>query len=280
MSDSSSQVRVIVRVRPLLPHELAANGGAAAKRAVQSTTTAEGAPAILVKEEGGAEGSETQYAFDGVYEAGSTNSGLFDAEVGPHISRLFTGSSVTLFAFGMTGTGKTFTMQGNASDPGLIPRTVGALFASVADRVACDEQEWDTTAITFSFFELYNEKIYDLLKPYVAPTGAAVKTDRGTSDSAASRDPALAGDLPVREDAQGKVFVAGLSESKLDSLPTFEKLYSKALTNRRMAATKLNAHSSRSHSMAVVKLVFKSKQAPFKKITARIQMLDLAGKSG
>jgi hypothetical protein len=119
--------------------------------------------------------------------------------------------------------------------------------------------------------------VQDLLKPYVAPSAAASKSDRSTSDSAASRDPALAGDLPVREDGSGRVFVAGLSETKLDSLSTFSKAYSKGLSNRRVAATKLNAHSSRSHSMAVVRLEFRSQKAPHKRITARIQMLDLAG---
>lgn len=168
-------------------------------------------------------------------------------------------------------------MQGSPTDPGLIPRSIGALFDHIADRVASGEQEWSTTSVTFSFFELYNEKIYDLLKPYTPPAGAQM-TDRGSSDSAARVDPALLGDLPVREDASGKVFVSNLSESKLDSLATFQKLYTRALSNRRVAATKLNAHSSRSHSMALVKMDFKSTKAPFKRVCSRIQMLDLAGK--
>ncbi len=113
---ADSQVRVVVRVRPLLPHEIAAAGGAAAvaasRKCVQTSTTADGVPAILLRDEtpeaissrDQAASNETLYSFDGVYEAGSTNASLFDAEVGPHVARLFTGSSVTLFAFGMTGT--------------------------------------------------------------------------------------------------------------------------------------------------------------------------------
>jgi hypothetical protein len=188
MSDSS-QVRVVVRIRPLLPHELSnpaikrATAAAGGSLPVQATRTAEGAPAVLLREEpaesvslrgaagGNTEGSssgggpvETLYAFDGVYEPegpGSSNAALFDAEVGPHLaSRLFAGSSVTLFAYGMTGTGKSHSMAGTAADPGLIPRSLRTLFDAVADRVACGEQDWDTTNITFSFFELYNEKIY------------------------------------------------------------------------------------------------------------------------
>lgn len=290
-SSSSSQVRVVVRVRPLLAHEAssATQTAAAARRCVQVTQTPDGAPAVLlrddvaeslsVREAGGASASsssssETLFTFDGVYEPSATNSQLFDAEVGPHLGRLFAGSSVTLFAFGMTGTGKSHSMQGSSSDAGLIPRTIAALFDAISDRVACAEQEWETTSVTFSFFELYNEKIYDLLKPYTPP---AAKTDRSSSDSAASRDPALAGDLAVREDASGKVFVANLSETRLDSLQSFEKAYARGVSNRRVAATKLNAVSSRSHSCALVRLEFRSKKAPFKKVSSRIQMLDLAG---
>jgi kinesin family protein 22 len=260
---------------------------------VQTTTSAEGAPAILLRDDahenlkdaaaagGNTATSETMFTFDGVYEPTSSNRALFDAEVGPHLGRLFTGSSVTLFAFGMTGTGKSHTMQGTAADPGLIPRAISGLFDALGDRVATGEQEWESTNINFSFFELYNEKIYDLLKPYTPPTAAAggkQLTDRSSSDSAARADPLLAGDLPVREDGSGKVFVSGLSESRLESVAAFSKLYAKGLSNRRVAATKLNAVSSRSHSMAIVKIDFRSTKAPFKKISARIQMLDLAGK--
>lgn len=327
---TDSQVRVVVRIRPLLAHEPAANGSAAKGRGVHACKSPDGAPAVLLRDDvheaasaqnASAGCAETLFTFDGVYEPSSTNTQLFDAEVGPHLGRLFTGSSVTLFAFGMTGTGqqsarqqqqallihfdstgssiahsyffvcspccflrrsgKSHSMQGSATDPGLIPRSIGALFDSIADRVASGEQEWSTTSVAFSFFELYNEKIYDLLKPYAPPSGAAAQTtDRGSSDSAARVDPALLGDLPVREDATGKVFVSNLSESRLDSLATFQKLYSRALSNRRVAATKLNAHSSRSHSMALVKMEFRSTKAPFKRICSRIQMLDLAGKYG
>ena len=60
----------------------------------------------------------------------------------------------------MLSQGKSHSMSGTPSDPGLIPRTLGALFSAVADRVACAEQDWESTSISFSFFELYNEKIY------------------------------------------------------------------------------------------------------------------------
>jgi hypothetical protein len=142
--------------------------------------------------------------------------------------------------------------------------------------VACDEQDWETTTISFSFFELYNEKIFDLLKP--ASAHAQPKPDRNAADSAHNKDPALQGDLPVREDGSGRVFVANLSEVPLDSLAAFTKAYQRGLGNRKVASTKLNQASSRSHSMAVVKVQFQSKKAPFRKITARVQMLDLAGK--
>ena len=118
---TDSQVRVVVRIRPLLAHEPASSGSAAKGRGVHACKSPDGAPAVLLRDDvheaasaqsSGAGCAETLFTFDGVYEASSTNTQLFDAEVGPHLPRLFTGASVTLFAFGMTGTGQN-TRRGN-----------------------------------------------------------------------------------------------------------------------------------------------------------------------
>jgi len=279
-SDKSTAVRVIVRVRPLLQHEQAATAG---KSPLQLNSTPEPGqkPSVTVKETiadsmGKETISETMYTFDAVYDNSVTQAQLFEREVLPHVhSRLFAGQSATLFAYGMTGTGKSHTINGSTADPGLIPRTMQTLFEEIQDRVACDEQEWSTTSINLSFFELYNEKIYDLLKP---PTPSSKPhTHRSSADSSHMRDERAGQDLPVREDGHGKVFVANLSETRLDSYTAFQNAYASAMRNRKISSTKFNATSSRAHTMMIVKMEYRTKQPPFKKITGKLQILDLAG---
>jgi DNA uptake protein ComE-like DNA-binding protein len=356
---NSSKVRVIVRIRPLLPTELpvcapaAAQPGASAEVIAAAQTAAvkrvlevknnNGQPAVLLKEgqvdsfgkesqeqtifrsakqftvkkcSGRSEHQRTNLScgcflgvsFDAVYDASFSQSALFEREVLPALgSKVFSGCSSTIFAYGMTSTGKSFTMNGKAESNariaggmnpgvGLIPRTVQHLFDEISDRVAVGEADWNTTKVTMSFFELYNEKIYDLLATSSAsqnsssapnaPSAAAggnpfLNSSRAMSDSAmraaAEADP-RGPDLPVREDQNGRVFVAGLSEHGISSYSSFASLYSQGLKNRKIAGTKFNATSSRAHTMIRITVETRNlKTAPTKRVVGRVQLLDLAG---
>ncbi len=87
--------------------------------------------------------------------------------------------------------------------------------------------------ISMSYYEIYNDRVYDLFE------SAEKRTTTG---------------LPLRESGGGKTVVVGLSEMPCGSLKEFELLYDKANANRSTSATKLNAHSSRSHAILCVKL--------------------------
>ena len=105
--------------------------------------------------------SSVPLSFDGVYDSSVSQQELFDTEVLPHIdTRVFSGCTATLFCYGMTGTGKSHTMNGQFGNPGLIPRTMKHLFDSIQDRIACGEQNAESTIVSCSYFELFNEKIY------------------------------------------------------------------------------------------------------------------------
>jgi DNA uptake protein ComE-like DNA-binding protein len=96
------------------------------------------------------------------------------------------------------------------------------------------DSEGETTVnVALSYYEIYNDKVFDLLEPpeHRTPSG-----------------------LPLRAEANGRTTVCGLTERQCDDLKDFEKLYIEANNNRVTAATKLNAHSSRSHAILRVKL--------------------------
>lgn len=151
----------------------------------------------------------------------------------PHLKALFQGLDVTIFAYGVTGTGKTHTMRGGLrlADRGVIPRLLSNVFRR-GKKIAKDSDGKTTVDVALSYYEIYNDKVFDLLEPIEKRTPSG---------------------LPLRE-ANGKTIVVGLSERSCGDLKDFEALYIEANNNRVTAATKLNAHSSRSHAILRVKV--------------------------
>lgn len=130
-------------------------------------------------------------------------------------------------------------MQGTFTNPGLIPRIVSRSFA-VSNAV-----------VSISYYELYQDKVYDLL-------GSSIATS-----SRSANPPAL----DIREDAQGKVFVANLSQNPVESAEDFERQYQLGASRRHVSSTNLNEASSRSHSIVELNLAN----------GGRITLCDLAG---
>ena len=106
------------------------------------------------------------FTFDRVFGPQSNQPNVYKTVVGPLIDEVMQGYNCTVFAYGQTGTGKTYTMEGKTDnnipidkDPnaGMIPRALNALFDNL--RMA-DATEW---SVRVSFLELYNEEIFDLL---------------------------------------------------------------------------------------------------------------------
>lgn len=146
---------------------------------------------------------------------------------------LFQGLDVTIFAYGVTGTGKTHTMRGGLklAERGVIPRLLSNVFRR-GKKIAKDSNGDTTVQVALSYYEIYNDKVFDLL------------------ESPEKRTPS---GLPLRE-KDSKTVVVGLSERSCEDLKDFERLYIEANNNRITAATKLNAHSSRSHAILRVKV--------------------------
>lgn len=145
-------------------------------------------------------------------------------------------------------------MRGGKSlvDRGMIPR----LLSSVYRKSRAIEKSSDgstTVAVSMSYYEIYNDRVFDLFE--------------------APEKRTLTG-LPIREAEGGKTVVVGLTEVPCGSLKDFEALYDKANANRSTGATKLNAHSSRSHAILCVKLTITS---PTETRVSTASAIDLAG---
>ncbi|PGH10207.1 hypothetical protein AJ79_05460 [Helicocarpus griseus UAMH5409] len=199
------------------------------------------------------EGEEYTFQFNGVYGAEVSQQEIFDGEVAPTIKHLFNGFDVTIFAYGVTGTGKTHTMRGGKSlnDRGVIPRLLSGIYRR-SRKIEKDSQGSSQVDVVMSYYEIYNDKVFDLFEPPEKRTPAG---------------------LPLR-DAGGKTVVVGLTERPCTSLKEFEMLYDQANVNRSTSATKLNAHSSRSHAILCVKLMITTDSQTR---TSLASCIDLAG---
>lgn len=202
---------------------------------VRAEATEEGKPFTIVRIPNPRnESEEFSFAFNGVYDQSTTQETLFKNEVEPHLKALFQGLDVTLFAYGVTGTGKTHTMRGGLklAERGVIPRLLSGVYRR-GRKIEKDSDGETSVAVTLSYYEIYNDKVFDLFEPPEKRTPAG---------------------LPLRE-KDGKTIVVGLSERACGDLKDFEKLYIEANNNRSVGSTKLNAQSSRSHAILMVKVI-------------------------
>eukprot|EP00127_Corallochytrium_limacisporum_P001589 Clim_evm8s67 gene=Clim_evmTU8s67 len=207
------------------------------------------------------------FSFDAVYGPGCINRDIFN-ECSPTIlKRLFHGQNASIFAYGPTGSGKTHTMAGTKKDPGVIKLALRGIFRHLKKYSKGGENETsnggDSAAtveelearLNVSYLEIYQEKIYDLLN---------LKNK----------------DLPIRQTPEGKIFIAGLSESEIKNYDDFENIYSRGLNNRRTAETRLNSTSSRSHAVLLLRISVKRTDPATKVETlqhGKLYLIDLAG---
>ncbi|CAL3971652.1 hypothetical protein PZA11_004971 [Diplocarpon coronariae] len=242
-------VRVVARIRPTI------GGNELSKDTiVRAESSQEGKPFNVVRIPNPKnESEEFSFTFNGVYDQDTTQEQLFTNEVAPHLKSLFQGLDVMVFAYGVTGTGKTHTMRGGLklSERGIIPRLLSGIYRR-GRKVTKDSGGETSVAVTLSYYEIYNDKVYDLFE---APDKRS-----------------LAG-LPLRE-KEGKTFVVGLSEHACDDLKDFERLYIEANNNRSTAGTKLNAQSSRSHAILMVKV---TQTTGDETLISTASAIDLAG---
>ncbi|KAK3072040.1 hypothetical protein LTR53_007550 [Teratosphaeriaceae sp. CCFEE 6253] len=228
-------IRVVARIRPLLNAEIERDVIVSAARAPGDADDTQQNNLVRIPNPRN-EAEAYTFHFQGVYDRAATQAQLYEAEVAPTVKQLFKGCDVTLFAYGVTGTGKTHTMRGGKTlaERGVIPRLLSSIYRR-ARRLEKDSDAGEATrvSVAMSYYEIYNDRVFDLFEPPEKRTPAG---------------------LPIRDTGNGKTQVVGLTERPCTSLKEFELLYDQANVNRSTSATKLNAHSSRSHAVLCVKV--------------------------
>ncbi|KAJ8384536.1 hypothetical protein AAFF_G00204510 [Aldrovandia affinis] len=176
----------------------------------------------------------------------------------PLLEGAFEGFNTCLFAYGQTGSGKSYTMMGFGEEAGVTPRFCEELFT----RVSKSQNKQVTCHLEMSYFEVYNEKIHDLL---------VVKDEQGHKLP-----------LRVREHPVFGPYVADLSTNVVSSYADIQGWLELGNKQRATAATGMNDKSSRSHSvftlvMTQTKTEFVEEEEHDHTITSRINLVDLAG---
>ena len=144
----------------------------------------------------------------------------------------------TVFAYGMTGTGKTFSMQGTATSPGVIPLAITDIFSYIRETPSRE------FLLRVSYLEIYNEKIHDLLS---TPAASALGPGAPVQE-----------EIKLREDSKRGVYASPLKEEIVQSPTQLLRVIARGDHARRTSSTQFNARSSRSH--AVVQIVVESRE--------------------
>lgn len=160
----------------------------------------------------------------------------------------------TVFAYGMTGSGKTHSMQGTDSEPGIIPNAVTDIFAFIR---LTPSREF---LLRVSYLEIFNERIYDLL----TQTGIQSDTQQET--------------IKLREDSKRGVYASPLKEEIVQTPAQLLRIISQGHQVRRTSSTQYNARSSRSH--AVIQIVIESRERRSSSDSCANNRLGLVTSSG
>uniref|UniRef100_A0A4W4G1G3 Kinesin motor domain-containing protein n=1 Tax=Electrophorus electricus TaxID=8005 RepID=A0A4W4G1G3_ELEEL len=226
-------IKVLCRFRPLNQSEIL--------RGDKFLPTFQGDDTVII---GG-----KSYAFDRVFPNNTTQEQVYNTCAKQIVKDVLGGYNGTIFAYGQTSSGKTHTMEGSLHDPqqmGIIPRIAEDIFNHI---FSMDENlEFH---IKVSYFEIYMEKIRDLLD--------VTKTN-----------------LSVHEDKNRVPFVKGCTERFVSSPEEVMDVIDEGKSNRHVAVTNMNEHSSRSHSIFLINIKQEHVETE-QKLCGKLYLVDLAG---
>ncbi|CAI8602433.1 unnamed protein product [Vicia faba] len=256
-------VQVLLRCRPFSEEELRTN-------APQVVTCNDYNREVSVSQNVAGKHFDRVFTFDKVFGPSAKQKDLYDQAVVPIVNEVLEGFNCTIFAYGQTGTGKTYTMEGNAkktksgpngelpAEAGVIPRAVKQIF----DTLEGQNAEY---SVKVTFLELYNEEITDFLAP--------------EEFSKVSLEEKQKKQLPLMEDGKGGVLVRGLEEEIVTSANEIFTLLERGSAKRRTAETSLNKQSSRSHSLFSITIHIKEATREGEELIkcGKLNLVDLAG---
>ncbi|XP_061552021.1 kinesin-like protein KIF3B isoform X2 [Phycodurus eques] len=189
-----------------------------------------------------------EFVFHSVFGWGSTQGEVYDDAVGPLVDSVLLGFNGTVFAYGQTGTGKTWTMRGVPGDPerrGVIPNAFHHIFAHIS------RSRGHKYLVRSSYLEIYQEEIRDLL------------LENGRK-------------LELKESPEEGVYVKDLSWVVTKDPAEMHHLLTLGDRSRSVGSTDANRHSSRSHAIFAVTVECGSESEDQVRV-GRLNMVDLAG---
>jgi hypothetical protein len=250
---SSENFKVAIRVRPPVPRELEGPRPFVNVVRIPSDHKSITLCEHLDTDDGKGGVYSTQvFSFDYTYDLNARQKDVYERSAQPAVLSVLEGYNATVIAYGQTGTGKTFTMEGFTSveQRGIIPRAIEEVFAYID---SCKQKSMKFL-VRASYMQIYNEVISDLLKP-------------------------LNRQLTVRHTKQRGVYIDGLSEWVVRSPNDVYGLMERGCSLRATGSTKMSELSSRSHAMfiVIVEVMEGDESNPHSYKFGKLNIVDLAG---
>ncbi|KAL0208837.1 hypothetical protein P9112_011424 [Eukaryota sp. TZLM1-RC] len=240
---SDSNINVSVRIRPFNSSESATNTAPVARMSDN-----------ILHLTDPVRNSDRTFAFDNIFwsfdtsKPYSTQDDVYETIGKPAMDALWKGMNSSIFAYGQTSSGKTYTLFGSSSHPGLVPLFSKNLFHEYTN---LEPSEQKSVSLHVSVLEVYNEIIHDLL------------------------DPSNKARLVPRQCKTLGVVVPKLTRCKVESEKELQKLINLSHKNRAVASTTMNSESSRSHCIVKISLTRKFQDGT--EIASETNLIDLAG---
>ncbi|XP_060030098.1 kinesin-like protein KIF19 [Erinaceus europaeus] len=190
---------------------------------------------------------EKTFVFDMVFDEHATQEDVYCATTRHLVDGVLAGYNATVFAYGPSGAGKTFTMLGLDAQPGIYLQALSDLFRAL--EATGGQPDY---SVSMSYLEIYNEVIRDLLNP-------------------------ASGCLELREDAHGTTQIPGITEASTSNAQEIMQLLTKANRQRTQEPTATNRTSSRSHAVLQVSVSRRGVQSTDEVSLGRLFLVDLAG---
>ncbi|XP_061450360.1 kinesin-like protein KIFC3 isoform X2 [Rhineura floridana] len=232
-------IRVFGRVRPVCKED---GVGPEAANAVTFDSDDDAVLHLMHK------GKLVSFELDKVFPPEATQEDVF-REVQSLITSCIDGYNVCIFAYGQTGAGKTYTMEGTPENPGINQRALQLLFSEVQVKAS----DWNYK-ITVSVAEIYNEALRDLL----------------------GKEPQEKLDIKLCPDGSGQLYVPGLTEFPVHCVEDINQVFEFGHIHRATESTYLNEHSSRSHALLIVTVRGLDYSTGIR-TTGKLNLVDLAG---
>ncbi|CAL4920379.1 unnamed protein product [Urochloa decumbens] len=237
VQETKGNIRVFCRCRPLSKDEVSSG-----RKYVVDFDGANNGDIVITN----AGTTKKTFKFDRVFTPKDDQDVVY-ADASPLVTSVLDGYNVCIFAYGQTGTGKTFTMEGTETNRGVNYRTLEELF-----KIAEERKESVTYDLSVSVLEVYNEQIRDLL---------------ATSSSKK---------LEIKQNSEGYNHVPGLVEAKVENIKEVWDVLQTGSNARAVGSNNVNEHSSRSHCM--LSIMVRAKNLLNGECTSsKLWLVDLAG---